>query len=206
MYVPTPFQPPDQSAVFDLMRTHGFAVLFSGSAAEPALSHLPLLLDPSAGPNGTLWGHFARANDHWRSADGQPAVAVFSGPHTYISPTWYGEPDLVPTWNYLAVHAHGRLALHADPDTLWKILDGLAAYYESDGPNPWSPADRRASLEKLLAGVVGFSIPIDRLEGKWKLNQHHPPVRRQRVVDELRRSGRENDRAIADWMERTNGG
>src|SRR5688572_14776013 len=111
MYVPSSFAPPDEASLFDAIEQYSFALLVTGGGDELVASHLPLLLDRTLGARGTLLGHMARANEQWQSAAGEPALAVFSGPHAYVSPTWYEATQVVPTWNYVAVHAYGRLEL-----------------------------------------------------------------------------------------------
>jgi len=109
MYLPKPFREDDPARLHALIRAHGFATLISERDGEPFASHLPLLLDAERGPRGTLLGHMARANPQWRSFDqGRAALAIFHGPHCYVSPSWYANAPAVPTWNYAAVHAYGR--------------------------------------------------------------------------------------------------
>jgi transcriptional regulator len=133
--------------------------------------------------------------------DGIPVLAVFHGPHTYISPTWYAEPNTVPTWNYVAVHATGRLRLIQDDQRLLQLLTTTVNHYESSQPQPWRIEDQdQAFIEKLLGGIVGFEIAIDRLEGKWKLNQNQSEARRERVREVLEQSTRNADRLVAELM------
>src|SRR5688500_1428466 len=112
MYVPPPFAQHDPVAIRSFVRRHRFATLTSASATG----------DEAAGPHGTLVGHLARINSQWHSLEGRPVLAVFTGPHAYISPTWYAEPNTVPTWNYTAVHAYGICRLVHDVDELGRIL------------------------------------------------------------------------------------
>ena len=200
MYIPAAFRESDTTKLHEFMRQHGFALLMSHGARGLVASHLPLLIDPARGPLGTLVGHFAKANE--QSADaGTEMLAVFSGPHAYISPTWYETPNTVPTWNYVAVHAYGVLRLIEDRAELARILDATVTKYEAPRPQPW-PFDARTNFhQKLLDGIVGFEIEITRLEGKWKLNQNHPPERRQRVVNALMELGGEDNTSIAELME-----
>ena len=121
MYIPASFAEPDVTRLHDFMRRYSFAVLTSLQADGLVASHLPLLLDPGAGPQGHLFGHMARANSHWRDVRGE-VLAVFSGPHAYVSPSWYEEPGTVPTWNYVAVHARGTFHLVEERDDLLHIL------------------------------------------------------------------------------------
>lgn len=181
------------------MRGHSFATLVSHVGGEPFASHLPLLIDAEAGPHGTLVGHMARANPQWRSDD-DSFLAIFHGPHAYISPTWYEDTDVVPTWNYAAVHAYGRLQLIEDRSTLEQIVRDYVAFYEAAMPQPWTISASREYLDKMLAAIVGFRIEITRLEGKFKLNQNHPQQRRERVIKTLTERGDENSLEVAVLM------
>jgi transcriptional regulator len=206
VYVPTIYQQTDLAALHDFIEQHSFALLCSTAEdGTPFASHLPFLLERHAGPHGTLVGHLARANPQWRHAEGRPVQAVFSGPHHYISPAWYQAEDVVPTWNYVAVHASGRFQPIHDRDVLWQIVQDLVAVHEGARRKPWTLNERTSYLDNLLKGIVGFRIAIDRLEGKWKLGQNHPPERRRRAATALRQEGGEDARAIAELMERTIG-
>src|SRR5262245_55708329 len=105
MYIPTAFAETDPGTLFGFIEAYSFGLLVSTHQGGPFASHLPLLLEREAGPHGTLLGHMARANPQWHDLDGQEVLAVFSGPHAYVSPTWYESEQVVPTWNYVAVHA-----------------------------------------------------------------------------------------------------
>jgi transcriptional regulator len=208
MYTPAAFAVTDPDRLAMFIAEHSFAAVITQHEGAPFASHLPLLLDRDRGPHGTLVGHMAKANPQWREAinvsEGIPALAIFSGPHTYISPTWYAEPNTVPTWNYVAVHATGRLTLMEDSARLLTLLARTVDYYEASLPQPWRLASQDAAfIEKLLASIIGFEIAIEKLAGKWKLNQNHPPERRERVIASLEKSVRTDDRAIAAAM-RTN--
>lgn len=201
MYIPPPFAVADRDKLFQAIEDYSFALLVSGSGESLVASHLPLLLDREAGEQGTLVGHMARANLQWQSAGGQPVLAVFSGPHAYISPTWYAAERTVPTWNYVAVHAHGKLELIEDEPTVVALLHRTVERYEASQPEPWKLSDQPAEfIAGLTKQIVAFRIPIERLEGKWKLNQNHPDERRNRVVAALEQQGNENALAIASLM------
>jgi len=209
MYTPASFAVIDPERLAAFIAEHSFAAVITQQAGLPCASHLPLLLDRERGPHGTLVGHMAKANSQWREAagvsNGIPALAIFSGPHTYISPTWYAEPNNVPTWNYVAVHATGRLTLIEHSEQLLALLGRTVDYYEASLPRPWRLASQDAAfIEKLLASIVGFEIAVEKLEGKWKLNQNHSEARRERVIATLEQSERADDRAVAAAM-RTNG-
>src|SRR5262249_7747423 len=145
-------------------------------------THLPFLLERTTGPHGVLLGHVARANPHWQGLDGQPVLAVFSGPHAYVSPTWYEAENVVPTSNYVAVHAYGTCRLVDDPDGITPILTASVATFERPMPRPWSLDPSSDFFRRMVRAVVGFRIEVNRLEGKWKLNQNHPRERREKVA------------------------
>lgn len=193
------FEQHDEGRLFECIEQHSFATLISPGQVHPEISHLPLLLDRT---ERKLVGHMARANSQWESASDQPVVVVFHGPNTYISPTWYAEANVVPTWNYVVVHVHGVLRLLEDDVTRVEVLQKYVATYEAAQPRPWSVDDVDADFVlKLARQTVAFEIPITRLEGKWKLNQNHSAQRRRRVVAALRQTGSPDGTAIADLMQ-----
>jgi transcriptional regulator len=200
MYVPPHFALNDQPAIHDLIERHSFGLLVSQVGGEPFASHLPFLLDRDAGPHGTLVGHMARANPQWRELAGQTALAVFSGPHAYVSPTWYEAANVVPTWNYVAVHATGRAEVVEERDALLAIVTRMVGVYEAGMPRPWTLQADETFLDRVLAQIVGFRIPIAKLEGKLKLNQNHPADRRAKVAQALADRGDDDWHAIAALM------
>jgi transcriptional regulator len=200
MYVPASFAETDTSKLHDFMKRESFAILTSRNVDGLIASHLPLILDPESGPHGRLLGHMARANPQWRAVEGE-VMAVFSGPHAYVSPSWYQEGGTVPTWNYVAVHAYGRFQLIEDRDELLGILRRSVGVYEGARPEPW-PFDESAShVERMLKAIVGFQIEITRLEGKWKLSQNHSEERRRRVARALADRPDDDSQAIAALIE-----
>jgi transcriptional regulator len=175
MYIPKAFHVPDSPALDAFILHHSFATLVSTVDGTLFATHLPLLLDrPSSSP-GVLLGHVARANPHWRAFDGQQeALAIFHGPHAYISPSWYTTSPAVPTWNYAVVHVYGVPHVVEDEAWLAALVDRLVALYEAGMPTPWPgvlPAEFKAHL---LNAIVGFSMAITRVEGKFKLGQNRP--------------------------------
>jgi transcriptional regulator len=200
MYVPAHFTEDDLPTLYTFIDRHPFGLLVSVHDGRPMATHLPLILDRSVGPYGTLLGHVARANPQWRQLREQEVLAIFNGPHAYVSPSWYQAEKLVPTWNYVAVHAYGRVELIEDTDSLVALVHRLTRVFEQHRDAPWDfdPAD--SHMRKVSAGIVGFRLAIERLEGKWKLNQNHPEERRQRVIDGLREPGGEDREAIASLM------
>jgi transcriptional regulator len=200
MYVPASFAETDTSKLHDFMRRESFAILTSRNADGLIASHLPLILDPEPGPHGRLLGHMARANPQWRAVEGE-VMAVFSGPHAYVSPSWYQEGGTVPTWNYVAVHAHGRFQLIEDPDELLGILRRSVGVYEGSRPEPWPFDESAPHVSTMLKAIVGFQIEITRLEGKWKLSQNHSVERRRRVARALADRPDDDSQAIAALIE-----
>jgi transcriptional regulator len=205
MYVPAAFRVYDPEKIAQFIAEHSFAAVITQHEGFPFASHVPLLFDRERGEHGTLVGHLARPNPQWTDAaglaDGIPALAIFSGPHTYISPTWYGEPNTVPTWNYIAVHATGKLKLIEDDGRVLQLLTRTVNIYEATQPRPWKLEEQDSTfINKLLGGIVGFEIAIEKLEGKWKLNQNQSAVRRERVMRVLSDSPRVADQEVAELM------
>src|SRR5262245_53478259 len=166
MYLPAAFAEADLTRLHDFIEQHSFGVLVSQVDGQPFATHLPFLLDRTAGPHGTLVGHMARANPQWRDAGGQTALAIFTGPHAYVSPTWYEAEQVVPTWNYTVVHAYGRVEVVEDRGALLEIVQGSVRVYERAMPRPWSFDPTSAFVERLLAQIVGFRIEVEKVEGK----------------------------------------
>ena len=203
MYVPKHFEVTDTAWCHALMGAQSFALMITADdTGAPFATHLPILVDERRGPLGTLRGHVARANPHWRYlAAGRPTLVVFSGAHAYVSPSWYATHPAVPTWNYVAVHASGTGALVEDAEQVRALLADLVHVYESPGPEAWSfealPADYVAGMQR---GIVAFEIPIARLEGKAKLSQNRDAVDRGRTREALAASDDPVARAVAALM------
>ena len=201
MYIPAVFAETDLTRLHDYIEQHSFGLFVSQLDGLPFATHLPFLLQRTTGPHGTLIGHLARANPQWQEASGQTALAIFSGPHAYISPTWYETDHVVPTWNYTSVHAYGRVQIIEDEAVLLDFVQRFVQVYEKPMPRPWSFDPTSTYAERMLAQIVGFRIEIEKIEGKWKLNQNHPAERRKKVVHALRQRGDENAVAVADLMQ-----
>jgi transcriptional regulator len=161
-------------------------------------SHAPMMLDPSPAPHGTLIGHLAKANPHVRLADaGVQTLVVFQGPSGYITPSYYAAKrehgKVVPTWNYVAIHAYGTLLAFDDRDRLLEVVTRLTRLHEARRAAPWEVSDAPDDfIEGMLRGIVGISLRIDRLEGKLKLSQNRPAKDQSGVVDGLRLDGQED--------------
>lgn len=195
MYIPSAFRVEDRARLFDFIDRHGFATLVTVADGVPFASHVPLLLD-RAGP--VLLGHMAKANPQWHHfASGAEALAIFHGPHAYVSPSWYVNAPAVPTWNYAVVHAYGVPRVIEDEARLAEVIGRLVAQYELPREQPWPydqlPADYRA---RQLKGVVGFEVPIARLEGKFKFGQNRAEEDRASMVEALA-GGDADERALA---------
>lgn len=201
MYIPPAFVESDLNKLHDFIENYSFALLMSQVNGRLFGSHLPFLLERNSGPKGCLFGHMARANPQWKEAAGQLVLAIFSGPHAYISPTWYEAEHVVPTWNYIAVHVYGHVEIVEDNPELKRILEQLVQLHEKSMPRPWSFDGAETFIEGLLAQIIGFRIEIEEIEGKWKLNQNHPEERRKKVVEKLETRGDENALAMAGIME-----
>jgi transcriptional regulator len=186
MYLPKAFEVTDLQVLHEFIERNSFATLVSMVDGQLFATHLPLLLDRTRSTHGALLGHLARANPQWRAFDGQQeALVIFQGPHAYVSPSWYATSPAVPTWNYTAVHVYGAPQVIDDEATFSNLLDRLIAYYEAGMPAPWPgilPTDFRANLMK---GIVGFVMPIQGIEGKFKLSQNRSREDQCRVVHRL---------------------
>jgi transcriptional regulator len=201
MYIPAAFAETDLATLHDFIEQHSFGLLVSQVEGIPFATHLPFLLDRQAGAQGTLVGHVARANPQWRNLAEQSALVVFSGPHAYVSPTWYEASDVVPTWNYVAAHVYGQAQIIDDEEGLRDIVERSVQAFERGMPQPWSLGGADVFLKRMLAQIVGFRIEIASIEGKWKLNQNHPPERREKVVRALQGRGDEQALAVATLMQ-----
>ncbi len=202
MYVPSAFSITDLNVLHNFIEQHSFATLISQKNDEPFASHLPVLLDRNQGKQGRLIGHFAKANPQAEVKQYQSVLTIFHGPHAYISPTWYEAPNTVPTWNYLAVHVYGRYSVIDDPCELKDVLEEYVNFYQASQPSQWSMQNVDSTLiNQLLKGIVGFTIEIERIEGKFKLNQNHPVERQEKVINHLKQQRGDNSQAIATLMQ-----
>jgi len=203
MFTPRPFHETDQDRLHDLIDAHSFGILVAHTPQSgPEISHLPFLLDRDAGQHGSLRVHVARANPLWRAAQEGRVVAIFSGPDAYVSPRWYERPlEQVPTWNYAVVHAHGRASDPMPPAELRKLVEDLAARHEAGAPSPWRLSDLDPPfIDDLLDRIVGFTITIDHLEGKFKLSQNRSTTDRLRVLEALAERRTPADTELVDLM------
>jgi transcriptional regulator len=205
MYQPDHFRRDDIPTMHGLLRAHPFASLISSGTLGLFATHLPTVLK-AEGEVGVIECHLARANPHWKDlAAGAEALMIFSGPQTYITPSWYPSKAVtekaVPTWNYAVVHAYGVPEVVEDKDWLRRHVSELSDQQEAAEPHPWSLSDAPDSyVEVMLRGIVGFRFRITRLEGKWKMSQNRDAADRSGVQEGLVRRGAGDDVAVADLM------
>ncbi|MBS0517525.1 MAG: FMN-binding negative transcriptional regulator [Proteobacteria bacterium] len=204
MYIPKLFEASEQTGR-EIMQAHGWALLVTtGPDGAPFASHLALLWQDDGSEHGQLIGHVARANPHWMLfAEGSLSMAMFWGPHAYVSPTWYTPGPKVPTWNYVTVHAYGAPAIIDDTKGALDVLARLTAVYEGPGPDAWT-LDRLPSgtAEAQTKGLVAFRMPLARIEVKAKLSQNRDLEDRHRVIAQLEASDSQEAQATALWMKK----
>jgi len=202
VYIPSAFAPRDLEPLARLAAEHPFAVLITPGSPEPQITHLPLEFAADEGPRGTLLGHVARANPHWRHFGDGPSLAIFQGPHSYVSPSWYADPAAaVPTWNYAVAHLHGRAELMDGEREKRQLLERMVARYERGRAQPWRLQLQGRALEAMLGAIVGFRLVVERAEVKLKLSQNRSPDDRERVIAALVAEAAFDAGATARWME-----
>ena len=204
MYTPKFNQVSDRAILIEAMRTYSFAIIFgpldaTNNTSPHHATHLPLVVKDE-GPHGILEGHFAKANAHWQSLADRETLVVFPGPHSYVSPSLYAEQLSVPTWNYIAIHAYGTLQVIDQDAAKEELLAGLIQANEPAYADRWNSAPD-GYRRSMLAGIVGFRIPIARIEGKFKLSQNRPESDRRAVYD-AHAAGSADQQALAAWMGR----
>lgn len=211
IYMPKHFTVDDRLAVLEVMRNHPFATVVSVVDGEASFSHIPLVTR-ERGDAIVLLGHVARANPHWKSwerasqanEDGTAGAAVtviFNGPNAYISPSWYTNQEAVPTWNYIVVHAYGRLTTTHDSVAKERILKALIDAHDPPYREQWDVALTEEFREKMKAAIVGCEIVVERFDGKFKVSQNRLAPDRQGVLRAMEQGGAQSQ-ALAAWMKR----
>ncbi len=195
MYQPPHFREDRVEVQHGLMRAHPLGLLITSGPGGLQANPIPFLVYADASARGTLRAHLARGNPQWRElAAVEQCLVVFQGPQEYVSPSWYPTKretgKVVPTWNYVTVHAWGRPQVNDDAAWLRRQLDDLTLLKEGVRSAPWKVDDAPAQfIAAQMKGIVGVEIPIDRIEGKWKVSQNRPEADRAGVVAGLRESG-----------------
>ncbi len=202
MYLPRAFAVEDVPQIQDFMEEFNFATVVTQTGGELTASHIPFLLDRGVEPYGVLRAHIAIRNPQLKDLQSaSQALVIFQGPHTYVSPSWYVNPENVPTWNYMVVHAYGTPKI-GNKAAMIELLKNLTRKQESSFEKPWDFDPGAAWVQKLMMEIVAFEIKIERLEGKFKLNQNRKPEDRESVITALSASEDPAQRAVASWMGR----
>ncbi len=207
MYLPSHFEETRVEVLHELIRRHSLGALITSGADGLNANHVPFVVDPHPAPFGTLRAHVARANPVWRdfSREVEPLV-IFQGPQAYITPSWYQTKretgKVVPTYNYIVVHAHGAMRIFDDAEWLRKFVGGLTDRFEASRAQPWAMTDAPEEfIAAQLRAIVGIEIPIARLIGKWKTSQNRPEMDQKGVVAGLRESADAVAQAMAVAVE-----
>ena len=207
MYQPSHFKEERPEVLRELIAGHPLGALVTLGAAGIEANHIPFLYDPMPGPLGTLRAHVARNNPVWREFNGDvEALAIFQGPQRYVTPAWYPRKQetgkVVPTWNYLVVHAYGPLRVMDDREWLRSFVTRLTDNFESGKASPWKVTDAPPDyIDAQLRAIVGIEIPVTRVFGKWKTSQNQLPADREGVVRGLREAGDADSMRMAQWVE-----
>ena len=202
MYMPPAFREEDVETIRAAMRAARLANLVTATAEGLHATPLPLLLDETEGQHGVLYGHLAKANLQWRLQPIGEGLAIFMGPDAYVTPSWYETKretgKVVPTWNYVSVHAHGPVEFFEDPVRLLNVVTRLTNLHEGSRAKPWQVNDAPQDfITAQLRGIVGIRMPITRLEGKKKMSQNRNAADRQGVAAGLAQSDVPSERATA---------
>ncbi|MBZ9990452.1 FMN-binding negative transcriptional regulator [Mesorhizobium sp. BH1-1-5] len=202
MYTPPAFRDDDHESLTATIHAARLAILVTATADGPLATPLPLLLDENEGEQGVIYGHVAKANPQWRAPVLGNGLAMFMGPDAYVTPSWYQTKQetgkVVPTWNYVAVHAHGPIEFFEDADRLLEVVTRLTNLHEGERAAPWAVSDAPADfIQSQLKGIVGLRMPITKLEGKRKMSQNRNAADRAGVLAGLAASERPSDREVA---------
>lgn len=200
MYIPDHFKEANLERISSLIEGYPFGMLVTAPDGVPFVSHLPFLFERSVGSQGKLLGHMARANPQWQHfSTGGEVLAVFQGPHAYVSPSWYSSPG-VPTWNYAVVHLRGNPKLIENESELEALVEQLTHVHESHISSSWKPSLTGERRSKLLGMIVGFEIEITDIQGKFKLSQNRSLEDQHRVIEKLNQSNNQTEVAVAKLM------
>lgn len=205
MYIPHHFNQEDLATIHERMASCGFVSLVTNTAHGLMATHAPVLFQAGQGEHGILRGHVARANPQWETAlADEDALAIFLGPNGYVSPQWYAAKRehgrVVPTWNYVTVHAYGRIRFSDDRELLLDIVTRLTEKHEASFEHAWKVSDAPPDyVDGMLKRIVAFEMPISRIEASWKLSQNRSDADRIGAIEGLQEQGN----AVAGEMEKT---
>lgn len=207
MYLPPHFRDDDIPGIHATIRAARLCNLVTATADGLIASPLPMILDETETPNGVLYGHVAKANPQWKTPPVGEAMAIFMGPDAYVSPSWYATKQetgkVVPTWNYVAVHAYGPVEFFEDADRLLAVVTRLTEKHEQGRDKPWAVSDAPEDfIRAQLKGIVGLRLPIARLDAKRKMSQNRNEADRAGVADGLSASPDPRDQAVAEMIPR----
>jgi transcriptional regulator len=197
MYIPKDFKITDETMAYEIMKEHSFATLFSQHDGMPFATHLPLIVNEE---NSYVSGHFARPNPQWKDIENQTVLAVFHGPHCYISPSWYETNKAVPTWNYVSVHVYGEVELLEDENELMGSLHNMVLNYEAPDSAYRLQEAGAEYLAGMSRGIQGFKIKISKIEAKGKLSQNHSIQRQELVINQLEQIPHTDEQQISALM------
>jgi transcriptional regulator len=197
MYIPPLNRIQDRQAINAFIHAHGFATVITNSDGRTVASHLPVLFDEES---NVLRSHMARANEQWKQfASDHEVLCVFSGPHAYISPSWYEQQHTVPTWNYAVVHVYGKPSI-VDEAQLKQIVLDTTAKYESGMPQPWKIPLSEKEIGQMLKAIIGFKIDVERVEAKFKLGQNRSQEDQEKMLRNLQTAPDDESRALAKFI------
>lgn len=201
MYIPDEYRCSDRQKLGQVIRDNGFGTLVTGGGSGLFATQIPFLV-LSEGPDTLiLESHLAKANLQWSASDAdKPAMAIFNGPHAYISPTWYGVRPFVPTWNYVTVQATGKIAWIHDVGEIIGVLMRTVHYFEDQYQTAWDPGPSAEYIDRIASGVVAFRMEVTALEGAFKLGQDKAPELQDRVISNLKASGSTAAEGVAQLM------
>lgn len=201
MYIPSSFKQVDLEEVRDFIDKNGFGILISLAGKRLSGTHIPLILAKDNQANEVLYGHVAKANPQGKAfQDGDEVLAIFNGPHAYVSSSWYRHEN-VPTWNYIAVHVYGTITL-LEGDALKLSVAQLMEKYESTMEHPLRMDNLSEATLRQLQGIIGFKVRITEVQAAWKLSQNRNPHDYQQVIDHLRKTPDQDAQSVADEMEK----
>lgn len=198
MYVPKQFRFTDSERVLEFIKTFNFGTIVSTVASRPVATHLPFVV-AQAGKNIVLSSHFARANTQWQDIEGKEVLVIFAEPHAYISPRFYDKKESVPTWNYVSVHAYGKVKIIADQEEVFAVLESMIDTFEADYKHQWSELspDYKINMAK---GILAFEVHVSEIQAVEKLSQNKSDAERQRIKDALSASNIGTEQLVGKYM------